>query len=868
MRRVGLVILAFIFLGLFSDISGAATTCTPPVSGAWIIPPGVTCTFNGQTIDVPGSTINPYWSGSQGINVYVYGTLDFTGGAINLNDPTSAGVIDTVKGGKLYLRGTTLTTKSAAGGVGIIHFEGGLPAVVSTANSYTMYTYLSGITFVYGDFYGGTVDILDSTITNYDYNWGNTKATLTRVTVPAGSVTNAAGTLSVFSSNLYRLGSAGGILTVKDSTVSNLIQIGGGTADFNNVAANNAFQLFGDSTTTISNSQNLNEIYVWSDSWLGAGHPTVSVSNSKAKTIVTNIGGTTQLAVDDLGTMDGTYKNYASKIIQSSSHPRYKITLSNADVSRYILYAFGSSKYTVTNSKVLMGEITGNADVTFDNSDVYSIDTILGAYYAYIYGNSKVTFKNSRWKRHSTYLYDNAQIAFAGATLSEGSIFQVQKGPGWSVDVNVKFSGTVTIGPNDATGLTIQNWAPGSKITREYPVYIGTAGAAVTIKDISGSVLWSGISNTDKLAYPIIVFDNTNYLNKFTLDVAGVGSKEIDFWTSTPIEFTAPAPSDDSVPPILTIDSPIAGDNLINNAESSSVTITGTATDSSLSSVKVKATNGITTQEVSAAISGTAPNFTFTATLNLAGFSDGTITFTATATDLVGNQASDSETATLDKTLPLISINTPTPYGLYTVGMALDFSASDSLSGVATTLGTLTNTAGESIEVTSGFKPASGVYTLAVRATDLAGNTAESDPVFFVVYDPEGGFATGGGWFYPDSESTLPGGKASFGFVAKYKQESSTGNLEFQYQDAKINLKSTSIDWLVISGVSAQFQGTGTINGVGLYTFRVLAKDNAEPGAGVDHFDIRIWEGTNTEADPYHKAKNTLAGGNIAVHKK
>jgi len=48
----------------------------------------------------------------------------------------------------------------------------------------------------------------------------------------------------------------------------------------------------------------------------------------------------------------------------------------------------------------------------------------------------------------------------------------------------------------------------------------------------------------------------------------------------------------------------------------------------------------------------------------------------------------------------------------------------------------------------------------------------------------------------------------------------------------------------------------------------VKAKDNGEPGAGSDHFDIKIWNGTDTEADPYHKAKNTILGVNIQVHTK
>jgi len=242
---------------------------------------------------------------------------------------------------------------------------------------------------------------------------------------------------------------------------------------------------------------------------------------------------------------------------------------------------------------------------------------------------------------------------------------------------------------------------------------------------------------------------------------------------------------------------------------------------------------------------------------------------TGTATDKAGNSASATVAGiSIDKTVPTVTVTIPTDWGLCTVGTALQFSATDPLSNVSSVLGTLTNTFAESQQVPNGFQPTAHVYTLVVRAIDKADNASESAPVNFVVYDPQGGFATGGGWFTPDAESTLPGGRANFGFVAKYKSGASTGNLEFQCKDANINLKSTSIDWLTISGVSAQFQGRGTINGQGLYTFRTRATDNAEPGVGADHFDIKIWEGTNTDADPIHKAKNTLQGGNIVVHKK
>jgi len=229
---------------------------------------------------------------------------------------------------------------------------------------------------------------------------------------------------------------------------------------------------------------------------------------------------------------------------------------------------------------------------------------------------------------------------------------------------------------------------------------------------------------------------------------------------------------------------------------------------------------------------------------------------------------SDNVQAPCDATPPVIIITTPVPYEQYIVGMTLDFSATDE-SGVATISGNLINTSGGSQDVDSGDEPDVGVYTLVVTANDTAGNSNVSDPVFFVVYDPAGGRATGKGWFYPDGEGTLsPEGKANFRFTAKYKKDVATGKLDFKDKDADIKLKSTSIDWLVISSVSAQFQGTGTINGEGLYTFRVQTEDNGKPGAGSDHFDIKIWNGTDTEADPYYTAKNTIADGDIKVQTK
>ncbi|SNQ61575.1 OmpL47-type beta-barrel domain-containing protein [Candidatus Methanoperedens nitratireducens] len=107
---------------------------------------------------------------------------------------------------------------------------------------------------------------------------------------------------------------------------------------------------------------------------------------------------------------------------------------------------------------------------------------------------------------------------------------------------------------------------------------------------------------------------------------------------------------------------------------------------------------------------------------------------TGTATDKAGNFASTVAGINIDKTPPIITINTPTPFGLYPAGTALNFSATDSLSGVGTVLGNLTNISGQSLEVPDGFIPPPGIYSLVVNSTDRAGNVATSDRIYFAVY--------------------------------------------------------------------------------------------------------------------------------------
>lgn len=175
-----------------------------------------------------------------------------------------------------------------------------------------------------------------------------------------------------------------------------------------------------------------------------------------------------------------------------------------------------------------------------------------------------------------------------------------------------------------------------------------------------------------------------------------------------------------------------------------------------------------------------------------------------------------------------------------------------------------------------------GVYTLALTITDsdlLSDSVAHQ---YVVVYDPDGGFVTGGGWIDSPagalaSDSSLVG-KVNFGFSSKYKKNETlpTGNTVFNFDLADLEFKSTSYDWLVITDEKAQYSGSGSINDAGNYGFLFTVTDaDLSPSTDDDLFRIKIWDRSNGDAlvydnqineDDNSDAGTTLGGGNIKIH--
>jgi hypothetical protein len=151
---------------------------------------------------------------------------------------------------------------------------------------------------------------------------------------------------------------------------------------------------------------------------------------------------------------------------------------------------------------------------------------------------------------------------------------------------------------------------------------------------------------------------------------------------------------------------------------------------------------------------------------------------------------------------------------------------------------------------------------------------------------------TGGGWFTPSpavilTSATLTGieraagtnnTKATFGFVASatYQADGTTlgdfqGELSYNDHGLGLKLHSVSVTSVSVSPHPARptvhtaiFTGTADVTtGDGSFEgekFTVMVQDVAEPGVGVDTFDIEL---PNLPV-PYH-VHGTLGGGNIQV---
>ena len=274
----------------------------------------------------------------------------------------------------------------------------------------------------------------------------------------------------------------------------------------------------------------------------------------------------------------------------------------------------------------------------------------------------------------------------------------------------------------------------------------------------------------------------------------------------------------------------------------------------------------------------------------------GATAVTLTVTDNNGASSSCMATVTVTNPAPVATITGPGSGSVFPVNAVVSFTGTwtDANGGVHTARWTFdgvpdapfpagTGTSGAAN--TSHTFTTAGVYMVSLTVTDECDSAGTANQVggvdaMVVIYDPNAGFVTGGGWINSPAGAytadPLLTGKANFGFVSKYKKGASvpTGETEFQYKVGNLNFHSTSYQWLVVAGAKAQFKGSGTINGAGSYGFMLTATDGqVAGGGGQDKFRMKITQsggglvydnllGAPDSEDP----TTVLGGGSIVIH--
>lgn len=173
-----------------------------------------------------------------------------------------------------------------------------------------------------------------------------------------------------------------------------------------------------------------------------------------------------------------------------------------------------------------------------------------------------------------------------------------------------------------------------------------------------------------------------------------------------------------------------------------------------------------------------------------------------------------------------------------------------------------------------------GVYEICVNGADALGNVGSPGCLAIAVYDPSAGFVTGNGKIQSsqgsDAVDLSAVGTALFAFSSKYLQGDKTpsGDLGFTFKAGDLSFKSTSMEWLVVTGEPrAKFRGAGVLNKQFSCKFEVDAWDGSfvdSNGLSADAFGIRIYScsgGGDVNGNRYSIPATKLSGGSIVIHR-
>ena len=161
-------------------------------------------------------------------------------------------------------------------------------------------------------------------------------------------------------------------------------------------------------------------------------------------------------------------------------------------------------------------------------------------------------------------------------------------------------------------------------------------------------------------------------------------------------------------------------------------------------------------------------------------------------------------------------------------------------------------------KVTGSYKfTTPGVYKLQMNITDQKGvttyaNTNGDLEAIVVIYDPNGGYTYGGGYYDSPAGALISNsssaGKASYGFTMNYFKNSTNpkGETQFEFKVGEFEYNALNFDYLVISNSMAQFKGTGKIiGGQSGIAFTMTVVDGQLDGTGIDKIRMKIYNKNN-----------------------
>jgi large repetitive protein len=157
-------------------------------------------------------------------------------------------------------------------------------------------------------------------------------------------------------------------------------------------------------------------------------------------------------------------------------------------------------------------------------------------------------------------------------------------------------------------------------------------------------------------------------------------------------------------------------------------------------------------------------------------------------------------------------------------------------------------------KVTGSYKfTATGIYRLQMNITDQNKltsycNTNEDQEEIIVIYDPNGGYTYGGGYFNSPagalSSDASATGKGNFGFTVNYYKGATLpkGETQFEFKVGDFQYNALNFEYLSVSGYKAVFTGSGKIiGGISGVSFTMYVIDGALDGTRVDKVRLKIY---------------------------